>query len=920
VGTVNEDWAIESMAGDTFLLGSTSWRIRRVEAGIVRVVDAQGAPPSVPFWLGEAPARTAELSAEVGDLRARVGAFLAAHDAPGALAWLERECGLGGVAAAEIVGYLGAAQLALGVLPTQEDLVFERFFDEAGGMQLVIHSPFGGRINRALGLALRKRFCRRFDFELQAAASDDAVVLSLGPGQSLPLEDVPHFLTPRTAAETLAQALLLSPMFQVRWRWNLGRALMVLRQRGGRRNPPPIQRMEADDLMAAAFPALAACQENAGAGPVEIADHPMVRQTMYDCLHEATDVDGLVALLEALEAGRVRPHFVDSPEPSPLSHEILNGRPYTYLDDAPLEERRTRAVALRRGLPDSARELGRLDPDAIARVRDEARPDPRDAEELHDALLELVVLRPDAAWSSWFDELCRAGRAACALTVEGALWLATERREHVDALFPEAPVEPDVRLPASARSAGRPEIDEEAATVVMTRGYLATMGPATAADLALRVGRPVSAVEQALAKLEAEGFALRGRFDPERDEADRAVEFCERRLLARIHRYTTDRLRREIEPVTAQDFTRFLLRWQHVAPETQMAGRRGLLAVIEQLQGFEVAAGSWEEAVLPARVAGYRPEWLDDLCLSGEVAWGRFTTRAANGAGDAPEETGGRGGAVPSRATPVTFALRDNLDWLLRAARGPARPAPPGDGAARDILEALRARGALFYNDLVAVTGRLRVEVEEGLWDLVSRGLVTADGFGSVRALLTARERWAKRAARPRGGRLRRGAREIVVGAEGRWSIFMSPEPLDAEGGADVETLAEAVAEQLLARYGVVFRDLAMRESLAVPWREILWALRRMEARGTARGGRFVTGFVGEQYALPDAVEGLRQTRRRERSGETVRLAAVDPLNLTGLITPGPRVPATRGNAVTYRDGLPIAEHSGSVAAVKVRA
>ena len=490
----------------------------------------------------------------------------------------------------------------------------------------------------------------------------------------------------------------------------------------------------------------------------------------------------------------MRPHFVDSPEPSPLSHEILNGRPYTYLDDAPLEERRTRAVALRRGLPDSARELGRLDPDAIARVRDEARPDPRDAEELHDALLELVVLRPEAQWSGWFDELCRAGRAAVAGTVEGALWLATERREHVDALFPGAAVEPDVRLPASSRSAGRPEIDEEAATVAATRGHLATLGPATAADLAGRMGRPVSAVEQALARLEAEGFALRGRFDPERDEGDRDVEFCERRLLARIHRYTTDRLRREIEPVTAQDFMRFLLRWQHVAPETQMEGRRGLLAVIEQLQGFEVAAGSWEEAVLPARVAGYRPEWLDDLCLSGEVAWGRFTARAANGAGDAPgEETGGRGGAVPSRATPVTFALRDNLDWLLRAARGPARPAPPGDGAARDILEALRTRGALFYNDLAAVTGRLRVEVEEGLWDLVSRGLVTADGFGSVRALLTARERWAKRAARPRGGRLRRGAREIVVGAEGRWSIFMSPEPLDAEGGADVETLAEAV-------------------------------------------------------------------------------------------------------------------------------
>ena len=439
VGTVNEDWAIESMAGDTFLLGSTSWRIRRVEAGIVRVVDAQGAPPSVPFWLGEAPARTAELSAEVGDLRARVGAFLAAHDAPGALAWLERECGLGGVAAAEIVGYLGAAQLALGVLPTQEDLVFERFFDEAGGMQLVIHSPFGGRINRALGLALRKRFCRRFDFELQAAASDDAVVLSLGPGQSLPLEDVPHFLTPRTAPETLAQALLLSPMFQVRWRWNLGRALMVLRQRGGRRNPPPIQRMEADDLMAAAFPALAALPgERRRRVPSR---SPITRWCGRRCTTACTrrpTWTGSWPLLEALEAGRVRAHFVDSTEPSPLSHEILNGRPYTYLDDAPLEERRTRAVALRRGLPDSARELGRLDPDAIARVRDEARPDPRDAEELHDALLELVVLRPEAQWSGWFDELCRAGRAAVAGTVEGALWLATERREHVDALFPGA--------------------------------------------------------------------------------------------------------------------------------------------------------------------------------------------------------------------------------------------------------------------------------------------------------------------------------------------------------------------------------------------------------------------------------------------------------------------------------------------------
>ena len=367
---------------------------------------------------------------------------------------------------------------------------------------------------------------------------------------------------------------------------------------------------------------------------------------------------------------------------------------------------------------------------------------------------------------------------------------------------------------------------------------------------------------------------------------------------------------------------RFLLRWQHVAPDTHLEGRRGVLAAIEQLQGFEVAAGSWEESVLPARVGSYRPEWLDDVCLSGAVAWARVATRPLNGAASGDEsagrETAGRGGAVPSRATPVAFALRDNLAWWLRAARGAAVPAEPGDGAARDILLALRSRGALFYNDIVAVTGRLRVEVEEGLWDLVSRGLVSADGFGSVRALLTARERWAKRAAQARGRRLRQGARE-TLGREGRWSLLHAPAPLEADG-ADVETLAEAVAEQLLARYGVVFRDLAVRESLVLPWREILWALRRMEARGTARGGRFVTGFVGEQYALPDAVEALRNTRRRERTGEMVRVAAVDPLNLTGVITPGPRVPAVRGNVVIYCDGLPVVSGAPAGAGIAIQA
>ena len=910
IGTVNEDWAIESNAGDIFLLGSTSWRIRRVEQGVVRVVDAGGAPPTVPFWLGEAPARTAELSGEVSDLRLAVDGFLTRDDPAGARAWLEAECATGAGGAEQIVRYLAAVRDALGVVPTQHDVVFERFFDEAGGMQLVIHAPFGGRVNRALGLALRKRFCRSFDFELQAAASDDAIVLSLGAQHSFPLESVPRFLSPDTARDTLAQAVLLAPAFTVRWRWNLGRSLVILRQRKGRRVPPPIQRMEADDLLAAVFPALAQCQENA-TGPIEPPDHVLVRQTITDCLHEATDAAGLERLLAAMASGEVRVHLRESSEPSPLSHEILNARPYAFLDDAPLEERRTRAVVIRRGLPEHERDLGRLDPEAIAAVQEQARPDPRDAEELHDALLHLVVSPAEAAWEDWFAELVRAGRAAVLDGPNGSRWLATERRREVEALFPGRRIAPDVRLPAALASRTAPS--DAAAAVMAVRGHLSALGPATVSELAPRVGLAPGAVEIALAALEAEGFALRGRF---RDLAAADEEFCERRLLARIHRYTTERLRREIEPVTAQDLMRFLLRWHHAAPFTQLEGRRGLLAVAEQLQGFELAAGAWEEAVFPARVSGYDPRWLDDLCLSGELAWARLALRDPAPLGEADDESArdsGRGGVVPSRATPIAFAARDDLDWLLAAARGDAVPTLPGDGAATDVLACLRARGALFQRELVAVTGRLPVEVEEGVWDLVSRGLVTADGFASVRALLASRG-----SGTPRGAATLRGVRSSVGSArararrqrasgrraaEGRWSLVPPPDP-----GGDAEGLAEAVAEQLLARWGVVFRDLLVRETLAVPWREVLWALRRMEARGSARGGRFVTGFTGEQYALPGAVEALRQTRRKERTGEMVTLSAVDPLNLVGVITPGPRIPAVRTRTVIWRDGLPIPE------------
>jgi ATP-dependent Lhr-like helicase len=873
VGTVNEDWAIESMTGDVFLLGSTSWRIRRVERGTVRVVDAQGAPPSVPFWLGEAPARTAELSEEVSAIRAGVDGFLAAGDAAGAVAWLEQRCGVDTEAATMVVQYLAASRAALGRLPTLDHIVLERFFDDTGGMQLIVHAPFGGRINRALGLALRKRFCVTFDFELQAAASDDAVLLSLGPQHSFPLDSVSRYLSSATVEQVLRQAALASPMFAIRWRWNLNRALAVLRFKGGKKNPAPIQRMEADDLMVSVFPALAACQENATTGPMEIPDHPLVRQTMHDCLTEAMDVGGLQTLVKGLESGLVSVTCRDSTEPSPLSHEILNSRPYTFLDDAPLEERRSRAVTLRRGLPVEARDLAALDPDAIARVRAEASPDLRDADELHDLLLSLVVCRPLPEYADWFAELVARGRGEVVTLADGdERWCALEQRPQVEALL-----------------AGDPD---GTAAIAVVRGHLDGLGPVTPPELASVTTLPEAAVRIALAHLEHEGFALQGRFDSGVD----GEQWCARRLLARIHIYTQKRLRKEIEPVTARDLMRFLLRWQHVAPGTQRHGRSGVVTVVEQLQGFELPAGTWEAEVLPARVESYRPDWLDQLCHTGELVWGRLKTRDGGDVGVAT--------ALTSRATPITLILRADLPWLLQAARGETIPAEPAVGASRDIIDALREHGALFLPELARAAHRLPAEVETALWDGVARGLLTADGFAAVRALLAGRAAAARRPWQPRRG-LRRGAAAGAAAGHaaggGRWSLLP---PAGAVENRD--ELAEAIAEQLLARWGVLFRDLTARETLALPWRDILWALRRMEARGTARGGRFVTGFVGEQYALPEAIDQLRAVRRTERRGETVRVSATDPLNLVGIITPGPRVHAVRTNTVTYIDGLPV--------------
>jgi ATP-dependent Lhr-like helicase len=854
VGSVNEDFAIESQQGDVFLLGSHPWQIVQVTHGVMRVRDAAGKHPTIPFWLGEAPSRTDELSEEVSRLRSAVAERLDGGGRDSAVALVQEASGVDVVAAALVVDYLRAGRAALGgVLPTHDDIVFERFFDESGGMQLIVHAPLGARVNRALGLGLRKKFCLTFDFELQAAASNDAVLLSLGPQHSFPLEDVPSYLRSHNVQDAVSQAVLRSPMFTARWRWNLNRSLAVLRRKGGRLNPFNIQRMESDDLMAAVFPSLAACQDNAPAGPIEIPDHPLVRETLGDCLGEAMDIAGLQALLRRFEEGTIRLHFVDTIEPSVLAHEILGGAPFTYLDeDTEIGERRSRAVPLRRGLPVEPRELGRLDPEAIERVRAETTPELRDPDELHDVLLSLVAAPPRADWTEHFEALVSAGRAfevhGCG--PPGGMWAATERRAEVEALFPSARLFPDHPLPPNL-AGERDAADAEEAAVTMVRGHLDISGPVTTEELAVATGLSTSTATVALETLRARGFAVSGRFEPEHGE-----QWCARRLLARIHGYTRERRRAEVRPISQEEWQAFLQSWWHAAPGSQLHGRAGLAEVIEQLQGFELPAGEWER-LFAERVESYRPEWLDDLCLSGEVVWGRLSVLEPAADADGPGAARPRSlSKTPSRRTPITFMLRHDLHWLLQAHRGAVAPAEPTTGFGRETLDALRHHGALFHSELQAMTGSLPADVEEGLWDGVARGLISADGFNAIRSLLNARTRFARRQRpypRP-GSRGRRGTWRN--GVEGRWTLLPAAEPID-----DTDELAETAAWQLLLRWGVVFRDVYLKERLAVPWREILWALRRLEARGLIRGGRFVTGVSGEQFAGETAMPLLRRRR-----------------------------------------------------------
>jgi ATP-dependent Lhr-like helicase len=848
IGTVDEDFAIESMAGDVFLLGTTSWQIRRVESGIVRVVNAHGVPPTIPFWNGEGLGRTIELSHEVAELRRAIDE----RDDVAAQALLEAECGLDAAGARQCVAYIRAGKAILGTVPTDTTLVAERFFDESGGMQLVLHTPFGARINRAWGLALRKKFCRSFDVELQAAATDNGIVLSLTEQHAFPLDVVFQYVKSPSVEATLTQALLTAPMFGARWRWNATRALAILRMRAGKKVAPQLVRMRADDLLAACFPDAVACAENL-TGPMRVPDHILVRETVDNCLHEAMDLDGLIGILQRIESGEIRTVSVDTAEPSPFCHEILSANPYAFLDDAPLEERRTRAVTLRRSTGTEGSGIGILDASAIAEVAAMSWPVVRDADELHDALMTLVVLPPIAEWNAWFDELVIARRAT-ALDVAGAtFWTCAERLELARYAYPAAVATSEIaNLPALTPL---PDRLEDAFAEIL-RGWLESSGPLTVAEIAQKFAVDSSIVEAALIRIETEGQVLRGSFTG----VGRA-EWCNRRVLARIHRMTLGALRREIEPVSTADYRRFLTRWQHVAPTSRLHGVDGTLHVIRQLEGYEIPAAAWEATVLPARIAGYKREYLDQLCHSGDVMWARLSAHPAF----APVAEGQRPRRIrPTKLSPIALFQREHAATLF-AERPFERRAL--SSAAADVYDEIERRGAPFFADIVRGTNRLPAEVEEALWELVAAGLATADGFDALRALTDRRRRLGEKGlrARPRS-------------AGGRWSLVPA-----TSGGFDTD----AFARRLLLRWGVLFRDVIAREALAPPWRELLTCLRRMEARGEIRGGRFVAGFVGEQFALPEAIEALRAARRNGETDEAVTLSAHDPLQLAGALVPG---------------------------------
>jgi ATP-dependent Lhr-like helicase len=1000
IATLDEHFAVDSSPGDVVLLGNTSWRIQRVDPkGKVLVEDAHGAPPSIPFWEGEAPQRTGVLCDGVSDLRNEIdlrtrrvspSSLRPTHpEVADTIAFLKRECFVNDSAALQLITYIVSGRAVLGAVPTKTTIIAERFFDEGGGQQLILHAPFGGRINKAWGLALRKRFCRGFNFELQAAATDNGINISLAEQHSFPLGDVFRFLTTLTAKELLEQACIPSPLFKNRWRWAAGRSLQLLRMSKGKRVAPQIQRTRSDDLLASVFPHASACPETM-TGNIEIPDHPLVREVMKDTLTEAMDIDGLLKILHGIDSGAIRCLAVDTPVPSLFAHELINAMPYAFLDDADAAARRTRAVSTRRALPDSVSEgAGRLDQAAIDTVRTQLWPDLRDEHELHDLLLQLIALpltffehaaagqsHSTQHWQLFFERLAQQGRAHLITLDEDSThqraplraWLAAERLPEAVLLWPsivfpqishpERSAQREAEGPATPLSPAAQPLPSattsprDTATTTLTQGWLQLLGPTSAATLATLTHTPPASIYQSLIAMEMQGLAMRGVFEYPKpaDDATIEIEWCERRILQRIHRLTLGTLRKQVEPVTPAVFMRWLLDWHHLAPHSEaypkLSGEEGVLAAIEQLEGFEAPAIEWERTLLPARVADYDPRWLDNLCLAGILGWGRISPHPAwsQGEGTAPRRV------IPTTAAPITFYLRESSEWLHHALAAKcvdeAILTQSLSPEAQIIRTFLSERGAAFTADLQRLSSLTKLQTTTALWELATAGLASADGFDQLRAMMDPRRKSVAVAQTAATSLRKRAAARTTAG---RWSLLsesntpgapsipmasssvrVDPKDLRPAHATEqaialakqTDAALDAHARILLCRYGVLFRELMTRESNAPKWRDLLPILRRLEARGEIRGGRFVSGAFGEQYALPEAVDALRSARNQHasRANESaITVAAADPLNLVGILVPGDRIPSIPGREISFTNGVVLAENAPPQAPARLK-
>ena len=905
IGTLNEDFAFESLPGDIFQLGNTSYRILKIEQGKVRVEDAHGQPPNIPFWFGEAPGRSDILSHYVSDLREQASELL--NEKIDLQDWLINVIGLHPVAAAQLADYLTATHAALGCIPSQKTVVFERFFDEVGDQHLVVHSPYGSRINRAWGLGLRKRFCRQFNFELQAAALDDSIVISLGTTHSFPLEDVIQFVKSNSIRAAVSQAMLAAPMFATHWRWNATTALALKRNHSGKKIPATFQRMNAEDLMAVVFPDQLACQDNIS-GEREIPQHPLVDQTVEDCLNEVMDINGLVEVLKKVENKSVQIRCVDLNSPSPLAHEILNARPYAFLDDAPAEERRTQAVVARRFTrPEEAAELAHLDPKAIEQVCLEAWPTARNVEECHDTLMLMGCLTEAESagnniaacdYRHYLAQLVNENRATLLSIDSISLWACAERLAQWLAIFPQAKMQPNIE--AAGYTAQKSWTPEDA-LVELLRARLECSGPIAENRLCELLACQPQELKIALLALENDGYAMQGHFSNTAANSEGDKEWCERGLLARINRYTIRTLRDEIKPVSAAEYMQFLFLWHGMA-EIKPQGDEAVLSVINNLEGFPVPAAAWESDILPARIKSYFPTSLDRLCGNGSVTWMRHAKQKTYN-----NDSSNKAGIL--RNTPVVLINRHNTA-LWRSLTTTTTEAVQISSAAQKIVGTLQHQGASFFSDIVNASGLLETQVENALAELAALGQVTSDNFAGLRALIAPAKKRQSFSRRPNQ---RRGMNTSTrIDEAGRWSLVPEIKPRERSGwlSTDEDTL-DHIAQVLLKRYGVVFRKVLERESRLPPWRELLYAYRRMEARGEIRGGRFVDGFGGEQFALPDAVGLLRKQRNNPDNYTNIVISAADPLNLVGIIIPGERIAAQSSNRILFKAGKAVAVQTG---------